>query len=259
MKTIINLISNAAEAMPQGGILTIQSYNCFLDNPVNNYETIPAGTYSVLSVKDSGGGIPDKDLLKIFEPFYTKKQMGRSGTGLGMTVIWGTVKDHHGFIDVNSVEGQGTTFSIYFPITEKQSDKRELRIPQNTIAEYKGNGELILVVDDIEDQRKIAKDLLSVLGYSVITASDGEKAVEYLKERNPDLVLLDMIMAPGIDGLDTYKKILKCNPRQKTLIVSGYAENERIKETIRLGAGKYLKKPYTLNVLGNAIKEELRF
>ncbi len=257
MKTIINLISNAAEAMPHGGLLSIRSYNCLLKNNINGYETVPAGTYSVLSVEDTGSGISEKDLGKIFEPFYTKKEMGRSGTGLGMAVIWGTVKDHHGFIDVRSIEGQGTIFSLYFPGTDEQFVEEKLHPHKNTVTEYKGNGELILVVDDLEDQRDIARDMLSVLGYSVITASNGEEAVEYLKDKNPDLVLLDMIMSPGIDGLDIYKKMLKLNPRQKSLIVSGYAENERVKESIRLGAGKYIKKPYTLKILGNAVKDEL--
>ena len=257
MKTIINLISNAAEAMPHGGQLLIKSYHCILKNIITGYETISAGTYTVLSIEDTGTGISKEDLGKIFEPFYTKKEMGRSGTGLGMAVVWGTVKDHHGFIDVGSIEGKGTTFSLYFPITEKQINIKDLQLRNNTITEYKGNGELILVVDDVEDQRKIARDMLSVLGYSVITASNGEEAVKYLKDKIPDLILLDMIMSPGIDGLDTYKKILKYNPHQKALIVSGYAENERVKKSIDSGAGKYIKKPYTLEVIGNAIKGEL--
>lgn len=258
MKTIMNLISNAAEAMPYGGTVSIQTYKCDLENNIKGYENIQSGTYSVLCVGDTGTGIPEKDIEKIFEPFYTKKEMGRSGTGLGMAVIWGTVKDHKGFIDVKSIEGQGTKFTLYFPITEKMLDKREWQQSQpKNINEFKGHGESILVVDDLEDQRKIAKDMLSVLGYSVITASSGNEAVEYIKNNTPDLVLIDMIMSPGIDGLDTYKKMLKYNPRQKSLIISGYAENRRVKELIKLGAGKYIKKPYTLTMLGSAIKNEL--
>jgi CheY-like chemotaxis protein len=198
-------------------------------------------------------GIPAEDLGKLFEPFYTKKVMGRSGTGLGLAVVWGTVKDHQGYVMVESVEGRGTTFDIYLPSTPQ-----EMRIaPDTEPAACLGNGETVLVVDDIAQQRRIASAVLERLGYNVEVAASGEEAVEYMKTRSADLVVLDMIMEPGIDGLDAYRGILAKHPRQKAVITSGFAETDRVKEALRLGAGPYVKKPYTMEGLGRAVKEAL--
>ncbi|MBW1801038.1 MAG: PAS domain S-box protein [Deltaproteobacteria bacterium] len=185
---------------------------------------------------------------------YTKKVMGRSGTGLGMAVVWGTVKDHKGYIDVQSAKGKRTTFTLYFPITRKELIKD---MPVSSIEEYRGRGECILVVDDIKDQREIATALLSQLGYSVATVSSGEEAVEYMINKPVDLMVLDMIMDPGMDGLDTYKRIIELHPRQKAIIASGFSETDRVKEAQSLGVGQYIKKPYTLEKIGTAVRREL--
>jgi PAS domain S-box-containing protein len=253
-KTIMNLVSNAAEAMIDGGTITISTENRYIDRPIKGYDHVEEGDYVTLAVSDTGVGIPQKDIEKIFEPFYTKKVMGRSGTGLGMAVVWGTVKDHKGYIDVQSSEGKGTTFTLYFPITRKRPDKDASQL---SMKEYKGNGESVLVVDDVEEQREIAYELLSKLGYSTTTVSSGEEAVEYMKGSPADLLVLDMIMDPGIDGLETYKRILKLHHHQKAIIVSGFSETKRVKEAQKLGAGSYVKKPYTIDKLGTAIKKEL--
>ena len=253
-KTIMNLLSNAAEAMPHGGNLFISTENQYIDRPIKGYENVEEGDYVILKVSDTGTGISKEDMEKIFEPFYTKKIMGRSGTGLGMAVVWGTVKDHNGYIDVESIEGKGTTLTLYFPVTreEIESDKSLL-----SIENYTGKGELILVVDDIKEQRELASKMLTKLDYSVNTVSSGEKAVDYMNDHSADLLVLDMIMSPGIDGLETYKKILKLHPGQKAIIASGFSETERVKQAEKLGAGKYIKKPYTLEKIGLAVKEEL--
>src|SRR5208337_5116375 len=115
-KSLINLVSNAAEAMPEGGVITIKTLNRYLDKPVSGYDEVREGDYVVLSVSDTGEGIPAKDMKRIFEPFYTKKVMGRSGTGLGLAVVWGAVKDHNGYINVESDEGKGSIFTLYFPV-----------------------------------------------------------------------------------------------------------------------------------------------
>jgi CheY-like chemotaxis protein len=180
--------------------------------------------------------------------------MGRSGTGLGMAVVWGTVKDHDGYIDVQSAEGEGTTFTLYFPATRQQLVKEQACL---SIEDYTGSGQSILVVDDVKEQREIAFTILSELGYSVATVSSGEEAVEYMKNNSADLLLLDMIMDPGIDGLDTYKQILKLHPGQKAIIASGFSETGRVKEAQRLGAGQYVRKPYTLEKIGIVVKTEL--
>ena len=253
-KTVMNLISNAAEAMPEGGKLTVSLENKYIDRPVSGYDNMDEGDYVVLTVSDTGTGIASNDLEKIFEPFYTKKKMGRSGTGLGMAVVWGTVKDHKGYIDVQSSEGKGTTFTLYFPATRKKLSEDETPL---SVESYSGNGESILVIDDVEDQRNIATGMLEELCYSVASVSSGEEAVDYLKTNRADLILLDMIMDPGMDGLDTYKKILEIYPGQKAIISSGFSETDRVKETLALGAGAYIRKPFLLEKIGLAVKEEL--
>ena len=126
-----------------------------------------------------------------------------------------------------------------------------------SIDDYRGKGESILVVDDVEEQREIASRILRKLGYSVRSVSSGEEAVDYLKENSADLLVLDMIMDPGIDGLETYKRILELHPRQKAIIVSGFSETKRIKEAQGLGAGAYVKKPYLLEKIGLTVRAEL--
>ncbi len=253
-KVLMNLVSNAAEAMTEGGRVSIRTENYYLDTPLRGYEVITEGEYVVLHVFDSGIGMSRTELEKIFEPFYTKKVMGRSGTGLGMTVVWNTVKDHGGFIDIQSDEGSGTRFTLYFPATREIMPKQKNGF---TPEKYKGQGESILVVDDVEEQRDIAANILTRLGYSVSTVPSGEEAVRFLNNKKADLLVLDMIMNPGIDGLDTYKRILKQHPRQKAIIASGFSETRRVKEAQRLGAGEYLKKPYSLEKIGIAVHKEL--
>ncbi|MCK4388680.1 MAG: PAS domain S-box protein [Desulfobacterales bacterium] len=253
-KTVMNLVSNAAEAMPEGREILISTENRYVDRPIRGYDHVEEGDYVTLIVSDSGVGISSKDMERIFEPFYTKKVMGRSGTGLGMTVVYGTVKDHKGYIDIQSAEGKGTTFTGYFPVTRKEvsKDKSLLRIE-----DYMGRGESILVVDDVKEQREIGSEILKKLGYSVTSVSNGEEAVNYLRDNSADLLVLDMIMDPGIDGFETYKRTLELHPGQKAIIVSGFSETGRVKETQRLGAGAYVKKPFLLQKIGIAVRDEL--
>ncbi|MEX1346199.1 MAG: ATP-binding protein, partial [Desulfobacterales bacterium] len=253
-KTVMNLVSNSTEAMPEGGKIVVTTENRHIDTVKNGYDDIDKGDYVTVTVIDSGIGIAKSDIERIFEPFYTKKIMGRSGTGLGMAVVWGTVKDHRGYIDVTSTEGVGTEITLYFPVTRKVFTP-QAEIP--SIQKIIGNGESILVVDDVEDQRQIAAKMLEKLGYTVLTVASGEEAVEYLLDHTIDLLVLDMIMEPGIDGLETYQKIIEFRPGQKSVIASGYSESARVKEAQRLGAGTYIKKPYLLQKIGWAIKAEL--
>ena len=253
-KTAMNIITNAAEAMPEGGKIRISTSNRYLDVPIRGYDDIEEGDYVTLMVSDDGIGISPEDIDRVFEPFYTKKVMGRSGTGLGMAVVWGTVKDHKGYIDIQSAIGKGTSFTLYFPVTRKALN---LETRQKTIKHVMGNGETVLVVDDVEEQREIASEMLNKLGYSVSTVASGEEAVAYLKTYGADLLILDMIMDPGIDGLDTYKQIIQIHPYQKAIIASGYSETDRVKEAQSLGAGSYVKKPYTIEKIGMAVQAEL--
>jgi len=254
-KTIMNLISNAAEAMLNGGKVTISTKNRYIDKPIKGYDEVKEGDYVVLNVADTGLGILPEDMERIFEPFYTKKAMGRSGTGLGMAVVWGTVKDHKGYIDVKSTEGKGTTFTLYFPVTRKEMAKDESLL---SMEDCMGHGESILVVDDVEEQREIASVMLRKLGYSVTSVSSGKEAIEYMKNNSADLLVLDMIMDPGINGRETYERIIKFHPEQKAIIASGFSETDDVKKAQELGAGQYIKKPYTLEKIGIAVRDELK-
>jgi PAS domain S-box-containing protein len=253
-KTLMNLVTNAAEAMSEGGRIRIRTENVYIDRSSKAYDDVSEGEYVALAVSDSGIGISEEDRDRIFEPFYTKKKMGSSGTGLGMAVVWGTVKDHGGYVDLKSREGEGTTFTLYFPIARTRAQKRRR---DQSVQAYRGIGESILVVDDVQEQREIAATLLSELGYSVTSVPCGEDAVRYLNHHVVDLLVLDMIMEPGIDGLETYRRILKAHPGQRAIITSGFSETERIREAQRLGAGRYVRKPYTLEAIGAAVRAEL--
>jgi PAS domain S-box-containing protein len=253
-KSLMNIVNNAAEAMPGGGEIRIKTENRYIDRPVKGYDAIAAGEYVVLSVSDDGIGISAADIERIFEPFYTKKVMGRSGSGLGMAVVWGTVKDHKGYIDVKSRPKRGTTFTLFFPVTRKALSRKNVPFPRE---KYMGRNESILIVDDVAEQREIASELLKKLGYTVTSVPSGEAAVDYLKTARVDLVILDMIMEPGMDGLETYRKILALNPGQKAIIASGFSETGLVREVQRLGAGVYVKKPYTTEEIGVAVHRVL--
>ena len=253
-KTLMNLVSNAAEAQPRGGVITITSRSIYLDRPIKGYDQVAEGDYVLLAVADQGEGIAAADLPRIFEPFYTKKIMGRSGTGLGMAVVWGSVQDHNGYIDVQSAPGEGTTFTLYFPMTRQALPDHDT---PPALVSYMGQGETVLVVDDIDEQRQIAVNLLDRLNYQAIAVSSGEEAVAYIQSHPMDLIILDMIMDPGMDGLDTYRAVVACRPGQKAVIASGYAETDRVREAQRLGAGPYVKKPYTIQKIGQAVRQAL--
>lgn len=254
-KAVMNLVSNAAEAIVKSGKIHILIENLYIDQPIGKYEQVSEGAYVALTVKDTGIGIKAKDLERIFEPFYTKKKMGRSGTGLGMAVVWGTVKDHKGYIDVQSKPGEGSRFTIYFPATrtvENISTQDDFGLEC-----FMGKGEFVLIVDDVEEQRDISASMVKKLGYHPASVPSGEAAIEYLKNNAVDIMLLDMIMAPGINGLETYRRASKLFPDLKVIIVSGFTRSADVREAQKLGAGVYLKKPYTLESLGRAIREEL--
>jgi len=252
-KTIMNLLVNAYEAIEGSGKINVVSANKILQEPLYGYEEIPKGEYTVLTIEDTGIGIPEIDLPRMFEPFYSKKKMGRSGTGLGMTVVYTTIKDYDGFLDVRSEPGTGTRFDIYFPSTAEEVTEKEKAVD---IAVYRGD-ETVLVVDDVPEQRDIASTMLGVLGYKVATAESGECALDFLQNNEVDIVVLDMIMEPGINGLETYKRISTLYPGQKAVIASGYADSELVAEAQNLGAGEYVKKPYSMQELGLALRREL--
>ncbi len=252
-KVVMNLMSNAMEAIDGAGDVKISTVNCYLDRPLKAYDNVKPGEYVVLSVSDSGPGISPTDLDRIFEPFYSKKILGRSGTGLGLPVVWNVIQEQSGYINVTSDDSR-TVFDLYFPISREKISDESVSFK---IEDYTGNGEKILVIDDMQSQRDISRGMLEKLGYAVETAACGEEAVKYLETHTVDLLILDMIMDPGINGRQTYEKILETHPDQKALIVSGYAETDEVKATQDMGAGQFIKKPFTIGILGDAVKREL--
>jgi PAS domain S-box-containing protein len=253
-KSLMNLLRNAAESIPDNGKVVISSTNYYVESANNEDQDIPGGDYVVMTIQDDGSGISKEDVERIFEPFYTKKVMGHSGTGLGMCVVLGTVQDHQGKIEVSSQEGVGTQFTLYFPATRETPTQQVSTIP---LEEYSGNGEKILVVDDIKEQRKLMIEMLDRFGYDAVSVDSGEAAVAYTKNEHADLILLDMVMDPGIDGLETFRRILANVPDQKAIILSGYSDTERVQTALNLGADNYLKKPVIMEKLGLAVRHAL--
>jgi PAS domain S-box-containing protein len=253
-KVLMNAIHNAMEAMPAGGEVEISTSMTQFVEPHIGYESIPPGVYVTLKIKDNGVGIPASELGLIFEPFYSKKSLDRSGTGLGMTIVWNTIKDHCGYLDIMSNEGMGTTLVIYVPASlEARIEEINRRI---VLEDYVGS-ETLLIIDDDDDQRTITSSILAKLGYNVVTAASGEIGVEITQARTVDLVILDMVMQDGMDGLDTYRAMLAHNPNLKAVIISGYAETDRVLEVQKIGAGIFIQKPYSMEQLGMAIRAEL--
>lgn len=252
-KALMNLIYNGAESMPDGGMVSVSLKTEFFDPAESADNAQKKGNYAVLRVRDNGKGIPEENLSHIFEPFYTTKAMGRSGSGLGLTVVWETVRDHGGLMDVQSSVGEGTTFTLRIPLTETPEEKRADVPPED----YHGRGESVLIVDDLESQRTLLRTIINRLGYRAHTAPSGEHAVRYVKEHSVDLLILDMIMAPGMDGCETYREILKIRPGQKAIVVSGYSESARTKELQGLGVVAFIQKPYTVKEIGRAVRTEL--
>jgi CheY-like chemotaxis protein len=252
-KMLMNLLINACEANLIAGSVLVSTRDRYVDSPLDAYERIEEGEYAVLSVADTGVGIEAADLKSVFEPFFTKKKLGRSGTGLGMTLIWSTVKEHGGFIDIRSVEGGGTTLDLYFPATRQSAP--DMASP--LVLEDCLGTESVLIVDDIPEQREIASLMLRKLGYRVHAVDGGEAAIDYLRDKKVDILVLDMVMEPGIDGCETYRRIIEIHPNQKAIIASGYAESDRVREARRLGVGEYIQKPYTLRKIARALRVEL--
>ncbi len=252
-KCLMNLVTNAAEAISENGVVVVSTHNRCIEEGAVTESNMVAGEYIELDVRDTGPGIQGSDLEHIFEPFYTKKEMGRSGTGLGLTVVWNTAQDHDGKVFVESND-KGTCFQIYLPVCKISKSKQTKIIEKEKIA---GNGEHILVVDDESLLRDIACEMLDALGYVTDSVSSGELAIEYLKEKNVDLVVIDMMMEPGMNGRQTYEEIIKLFPAQKAIIASGFSESDDVKEALRIGIGGFIKKPYSMDQLGQAVKEAL--
>lgn len=253
-KLIMNLVANAMESQPEGGTVTITTYNSHSTGEKLHYESIPAGDYVVLSIADEGTGIEKEDLERLFEPFFTTKIMGQSGSGLGMSVVWGVVYDHGGAIDVDSTPGKGSCFDIYLPTTQKALPERHVPQPLERLM---GDGRKVLVVDDMADQRELTQRVLERLNYHVTVCSSGSDAAALLEYEKFDVVLLDMITDDEWDGLRTFSELKAIDRGIRTILISGFTETDQVLEAQALGAGPFLRKPFTVEEIGTRLKEVL--
>ncbi len=253
-QVLMNLAVNASYAMPQGGRLIIETRNVILDEHYSKTHlgAVP-GPYILLSVSDTGQGMDEETREHIFEPFFTTKDPGE-GTGLGLAMVYGIVKQHGGYIVCYSEPGEGTTFKIYLPALEGPPLSRQI-FPSITPA---GGSETILLVDDEELVRDLGARILTRAGYTVLTATNGKEALEvYRNQKNRiALVLLDLIM-PEMGGKQCLEELLEINPGAKVLIASGYSPNSLTKETTEVGARGFVSKPYDIRQLLETVREVL--
>jgi PAS domain S-box-containing protein len=244
---LLNLVINARDAMPHGGTLSIGAENCMLDEQyaAMNQEARP-GKYLMISISDSGTGIPPEIQEKIFEPFFTTKETGK-GTGLGLATVLSIVKSHNGFMNLYSEMGKGTNFKIYFPAGIANDVKVQQQIP---VEEWRGHGEYIMVVDDENTILEISKITLEVNGYNVLLAADGIEAISVFTQHREkiDLVITDMNM-PNMDGLTLIRVLEKINPSLPIIGVSGLTEKVKLAEINELNIKCFLTKPYTAEKL----------
>lgn len=248
-KCIMNLLINAVEATPATGTVTITSSNqhdTSLARSVGN-----EGSNIFLSIIDQGPGVAAEHLEKIFEPFYTTKEMGRSGSGLGLSVVWNTIEEHDGeiFIENRTV---GAEFCIRFPVLK--GEYLETVFPEISLDELQGQGQ-VLIVDDEPQLSELAYNIIQKLGYSGVVVESGEDAIQQIQKGRFDLILLDMVLGGGLTGYQTFKEIININPEQKAIIVSGYSTSEDVRKTLSLGACTIIRKPYSIEEIGKAIKD----
>lgn len=252
-RVILNVVKNAVDAMgTNGGKLTIKTENFEVNEVWRKYNKVPEGEYVKLTVSDTGCGIPQKLQHEIFEPFFTTKSAdGLRGTGLGLSVVYNVVEDHNAFLDFSSRTDEGTSFYLYFPPTEEQAECEEEE------KKFAGGSEKILVVDDNPIQRSIIVETLREYGYRLTSTGDPNKALKFLSGDRFDLLILDMRIYPEIDGAEIYRRALEFHPQQKAIILSGYADSDRIKDVFELGAVEYLKKPFTVNSILKTVRNSL--
>jgi CheY-like chemotaxis protein len=253
-QVLMNLAVNARDAMPDGGVLTIETKQVVMDEEyVRVHEYGRPGIYAMLSVTDTGIGMDDEIKEKIFEPFFTTKEVG-SGTGLGLSMIYGIIEQHHGFIQVSSEAGKGTAFTIYFPLIDKEieDEKRAEALPA-----LHGTG-TVLIAEDEKEVRESLKGILEEFGFTVVEAFDGQDAVQkFIDNRDAvRLLILDVIM-PKKNGKEVYAEIQRTNPEMKALFMSGYTADILQRRGILEEGLTLINKPVSPDNLSREIRELL--
>lgn len=247
---LMNLVINAFDAIPQGGTLRIATET----NPTGTCKrrlSHPDQSFVRLRVSDTGCGMPEDVVERIFEPYFSTKVVGRSGSGLGLAVVQGIIADHNGCIEIKSKVGEGTSFDIYLPMTDQTAD-----LPPQEINHFNGS-ELVLVVDDLSDQRRVASTLLRGLGYKVQTAGTLKEALSVAKSHPIKGVVLDMLLDETYDGLDAHLQLREIHPNLPIVIVSGYVPTQRVQSILDTGHAVFIAKPFTYSELGSALRRVL--
>ena len=254
-QVFMNLFVNAADAMPDGGEIKVRTENTIILPAAGMPAPLKPGRYNLLTISDHGTGMDDETQERIFEPFFTTKEMGR-GTGLGLASVYGIVKGHDGYIDVQSQTGKGTTFRIYFP-TSNQSAVEETQEAAESVLQ---GTETVLIVDDEEEIVNVSKSLLEVMGYRVLTARNGQEALQiYSKHKEAiDIVLLDMIM-PGMSGSHVYDQLKLINPDVRVLLVSGYSRDREATARLASRCDGFIQKPFKIQDLSRSIRQALMY
>ena len=257
-QVLMNLVVNARDAMPDGGEIRIETEGVHLTAPLErDRATVPAGDYVTVKVSDSGVGIPQDKLQKIFEPFYTTKRTGE-GTGLGLSTVYGIIKQTGGYIFVDSVMGNGSVFTIYLPVYEEKLPAAPKKVEKPSAAAAKHGEGVVLLVEDEAPVRAFASRALRLRGYTVLEAASAEDALKTLDDPNVtvDLFVTDVVM-PGMDGPSWVKQALKDRPGVRVVFVSGYAEGALGEAEDMIPNSVFLPKPFSLSELAETVHRQL--
>ena len=255
-QVLMNLGLNARDAMPEGGRLVIETNNLIYHQDFHESDlNLEYGDYVTLTVSDNGHGMNNEIIDHIFEPFYTTKGTGK-GTGLGLAMVYGIVKNHGGYITCRSTPDKGTTFKIYLPVVAQEMECKEVKCPDG--AKLRGGHETIMFVDDEVYLRDLGEQILNEFGYTVLTAPDGESALEIYqgKSQQVDLIILDLIM-PGMGGARCLDEILKINSQAKIIIASGYSSDQEQTESLQDKVKGFIHKPYGVDKILHVVREHL--
>jgi len=251
-QVLLNLLVNSSQAMPRGGSLYLKTENVLLSRPLVSHHNVPPGRYVKIIVKDTGCGMEESIRRRVFEPFFSTKQRGE-GTGLGLASTYGIIRNHGGFITVDSIKDLGTTFTLFLPASQKKAVEDHPARQQI----FSGSGK-VLLVDDEDMMLVVGRKMLEKLGYSVLTADTGQRAIDLFNRHRGQikLVILDMIM-PDLSGSDTFDRLKEIDPSIKVLLSSGYSIDGQARQILDRGCNGFIQKPFDLQAFSEKIRHML--